>query len=247
MGRISILIYALICYVIFLVTFLYAIAFVGNLGVPRSVDSGTPGPVATAIVVDLVLLGLFAVQHTVMARPRFKAWWTQFVPKPMERATFVLFTSLVLILLFRFWEPIGGVVWNLSGGIWQTVMWVLFALGWAIVLLATFMIDHFELFGVSQAVRHFKGDEQPALHFKEPGLYKVVRHPIMLGFIIAFWAIPVMSMGHLLFAAATTAYIFIGIAFEERDLLASLGNSYADYRKRVPMIIPFLGGRKDRS
>lgn len=247
MGRISILVYALVCYLIFLVTFLYAIAFVGNLGVPTSIDGGTPGPLATAIVIDLVLLGLFAVQHTIMARPQFKAWWTRFVPRPMERATFVLFASLILILLFRYWEPIGGVVWDLRGGVGQTVMWVLFALGWALVLISTFMIDHFELFGLSQAYRNFKGQEQPAIQFKEPGLYKVVRHPIMLGFIIAFWATPVMTMGHLLFAVATTAYIFIGLAFEERDLLASLGNSYADYRKRVPMIIPFLGGRKDRS
>lgn len=210
MGRFIALLYGLICYVIFLAVFLYAIGFTGNLLVPKAIDGGTVGSFTTALLIDVLLLGLFAVQHTVMARPGFKAWWTRIVPKSVERATFVLATNLVLILLFWQWRPLTDVVWQ-ADGVWATVLWVVFWLGWAVVLLSTFMIDHFELFGVKQVLRNLSGASPAPLQFKEPGLYKLVRHPIMLGFLLAFWGAPVMTVGHLVFTVATTGYILIGV------------------------------------
>lgn len=238
MGKSIALLYGLICYVLFLGTFLYAIGFVGDFIVPKNIDGGIPGPVVTAIVVNVLLLGLFAVQHSIMARPAFKSWWTKFISPSVERATFVLATNLALILLYWQWRPMLGTVWSVDDPTWRMVLWAVFAIGWAIVLLSTFMIGHFELFGVTQVLgkqRRIEGDEE----FKEPGFYKLVRHPIMVGFIIAFWATPDMTQGHLLFAVVTTAYILIAIQLEERDLIVMLGQAYINYRARVPALVPF--------
>jgi protein-S-isoprenylcysteine O-methyltransferase Ste14 len=242
MGRILTLVYGAVAYAFFLGTFLYAIGFIGNLLVPKSVDGPSSAGTGTAIAIDIALMALFAVQHSIMARPGFKRWWTQFVPNSMERSTFVLSTNVVLVLLYWQWQPINTIVWSVENAVGVWVLWGLFALGWLIVLLSTFMIGHFHLFGLTQVYENLKGREPPPPDFKQPGFYRIVRHPIMVGFIIAFWAIPTMTVGHLLFAAVTTAYILVALQLEERDLLAALGNSYADYRSRVPMLLPF--GRK---
>ena len=239
MARAIAFLYGLICYLFFLVSFLYAIGFVGNLVVPKGIDSGTPGPIVTAVIVNIILMGLFAVQHSVMARPAFKRWWTRFVPPSVERSTFVLFASLLLLLLFWQWQPMSGTVWTVAEPAWRAVLWAIFAVGWGIVLLSTFMIGHFDLFGLNQVLLNWRRHEPPASEFKEPGFYSLVRHPIMVGFIIAFWAIPDMTTGHALFAAVTTVYILIAIKLEERDLIAMLGAAYANYRERVPALIPF--------
>lgn len=244
MGRAIALLYGLICYVIFFVTFLYAIGFVGDLVVPKGIDTGTPGPVIEAVIVDVILMGLFAIQHSVMARPWFKHWWTRFVPPSVERSTYVLFASLLLLLLYWQWQPMTGTVWSVSEPAWRTILWVVFAIGWGIVLLSTFMIDHFDLFGLNQVFLNWRGQKRPAPAFEEPGFYKLVRHPIMLGFIIAFWATPEMTTGHALFAAVTTAYILIAVQLEERDLMAMLGDAYVTYRNRVPALIPFTKGNR---
>lgn len=227
------------------VTFLYTIGFVGNLIVPKTIDSGPVGPVTTAFIVNLILLSLFAVQHSVMARPGFKKWWTQFVPRPVERSTYVLFTNLILILLFWQWRPMADVVWQFENTAGRFVLIGLFWIGWGIVLLSTFMIDHFDLFGLRQVYLHLRGLEYTPGEFKTTALYRYVRHPIMLGFVIAFWATPEMTQGHLLFAIATTGYILIGIQFEERDLRTSLGQRYNEYSRQVSMLIP-LPGKKSR-
>jgi len=237
MGALAFL-YGTVSYLAFLAVFLYAIGFVGGFGVPKTVDSGASGPLAESLVVDALLLGLFALQHSVMARPGFKRWWTRIVPKSVERSTYVLFASLALALLFWQWRPIAGTVWEISNPVGRVAMHTLFALGWITVLLATFMINHFDLFGLRQVWLRVRGADYSEVAFVTRGFYNFVRHPIMLGFLIAFWATPTMTMGHLLFSIATTAYIFIGIFFEERDLAAAHGRSFEQYRREVPMILP---------
>jgi protein-S-isoprenylcysteine O-methyltransferase Ste14 len=230
--------YGLFCYLIFLGTFLYAIGFVGNLVVPKSIDSGEVVPLGEAVAVDVLLLGLFAVQHSVMARPAFKRWWTRFVPPQVERSTYVLASSVALLILFWLWRPLPGVVWE-AGQPFATVLWVLFGVGWVLVLVSTFLIDHFDLFGLRQVVLYARGRPYAPPPFRTPALYKVVRHPIMLGFLIAFWAAPTMTWGHMLFAGMTTAYIFVGVFLEERDLKNAFGDSYEEYRRQVGMILPW--------
>jgi len=241
--------YGVACYVIFLVTFLYAIAFVGNLQldaavlqpwVPRSIDAG--GPVVgilEALIVNGLLMAVFAIQHTVMARPEFKAVWTRFVPVAIERSTYVLLSSLALILLFWLWRPMPQVVWStMPGDLAHIVLNGLFWFGWLFVLLSTFMIDHFHLFGLKQVSSAASGAPPPSMRFMKPGFYRFMRHPIMFGFIVAFWATPAMTVGHLYFAAVTTLYIFVALKFEERDLVNELGDAYLEYREEVHMIFP---------
>jgi methanethiol S-methyltransferase len=232
------LVYGGFCYVLFLLTILYSIGFVGNVIVPKSIDSGITGPMLASLLVNVVLLGLFAVQHSVMARQGFKRWWTQFVPRPVERSTFVLLASLVLLLLFWQWRPLPDVIWSVGNPIGAGILTGLFWLGWAIVFLATFLINHFDLFGLNQVYKHWAGVKHEPARFRAPMLYKFVRHPLYFGFIVAFWATPMMTVGHLLFAIATTGYIFIGIMLEERDLVAFHGEAYVEYRRQVSMIVP---------
>lgn len=240
LSRIGSFIYGLLAYLIFLGSFLYAVAFVGDFGVPKTINSGPEAAnLLQALAINGVLLGLFAVQHSVMARPGFKKWWTKIIPSQLERSTYVLLSSLILILLFWQWRPLTDVIWSVEAGLGHSLLTGLFWLGWGIVLLATFMINHFDLFGLRQVYLHLKGEEITPLTFQEPGLYKYVRHPIMLGFIIAFWATPHMTLGHLIFAIATTGYIFVGVWFEERDLIRAHGEKYRKYRERVGMLIPF--------
>ena len=230
--------YGAVCYVLFLGTFLYAIGFVGDLIVPKSIDSGAQGPIGTAILVNVALLGIFAVPHSVMARQGFKRWWTRFVPEPVERSTYVLISNLLLILLFWQWRPMTGVIWEVANPIGEFVLWAVFCIGWALVLLSSFIIDHFDLFGMRQVYLYARGKPYPLPEFKVAWFYKVVRHPLLLGWIIAFWAIPRMTEGHLLFAAVATVYILIAIQLEERDLGNSHGDVYREYQRKVPMIIP---------
>jgi len=237
MGALAFL-YGTVSYLVFLAVFLYAIPFVGGFGVPKTVDSGASGSLGEALLIDVVLLGLFAVQHSVMARPGFKRWWTQIVPKSVERSTYVLFASLLLALLYWQWQPIAGVLWDVQNPAGRVALYALFGLGWTIVLLSTFMINHFDLFGLRQVWLRARGADYTEVSFVTRGFYKFVRHPIMLGFLIAFWSTPTMTMGHLLFSIATTGYIFIGIFFEERDLAAAHGRSFEHYRRQVSMIVP---------
>lgn len=229
--------YGVAAYVLFLATFLYAIGFVTNLFVPKSIDRGGAAPLEQALLVNGALLALFAIQHSVMARPAFKAWWIRFVPSPIERSTYVVCASLVLLLLFWQWLPIPTLVWD-AQGVLGTILQSLGWLGWLTVLLSTFMIDHFDLFGLRQVVLHARGVAYRPLDFHTRALYRVVRHPIMLGFLVAFWATPRMTLGHLLFALATTAYVLIAIRLEERDLVRFHGAEYEQYRSRVSMLIP---------
>ena len=231
-------VYGVFCYVAFLASFLYAIGFVGNLIVPRTIDSGLSAAVPEALAIDLMLLGLFAVQHSVMARPGFKRVWTRIVPHCIERSTYVLFSSALLALICWYWRPIPGVVWVISSPWLSMAMIALFALGWAIVLFSSFLISHFELFGLRQVYLRMRGLDYAPMNFTQRALYKVVRHPLMLGFVIAFWAAPSMSVGHLVFAIATSGYIVVGILLEERDLMKCHGADYAAYRARVPMLFP---------
>jgi len=238
MGRILAFLYGLVSYLIFFVTFIYAIGFVGNWFVPKSIDSGVPGSFIPSLVVDAVLLGLFAIQHSAMARPGFKKAWTKIVPHTIERSTYVLLASLLLALLFWQWRPIPEVVWSVNNSAASTVLWVIFFAGWATVLVSTFLIGHFDLFGLRQVYLYQVGKAYTTSGFKTPGLYKVVRHPIMLGFMIAFWATPRMTVGHLVFAVATTVYILIALQIEERDLTNMYGDTYTEYKRKVSMLIP---------
>lgn len=229
---------ATVCYLIFFATFLYLIAFVGNLPwVPLTVDRGPFAPLGTAIVTDLALIALFGAQHSVMARRGFKSWWTRIVPAPIERSAYVLFASLALILLFALWRPIPGVLWNAAAPL-SYALSALFAAGWAIVLISTFLISHFELFGLTQVFRHWRGREAPQPQLRQPLFYRVVRHPLYAGFFLAFWATPLMSWGHLLLALGLSAYMLIAIPIEERDLTDLFGDQYRDYRARVGGLVP---------
>jgi protein-S-isoprenylcysteine O-methyltransferase Ste14 len=240
--RITTFIYGLISYLLFLGTFLYAIGFIGNLVVPKSIDSGRTGPLSEALLINAALLTLFAVQHSVMARPWFKRAWTRLVPKPAERSTYVLLSSLALLLLFWQWQPIGGVVWTVEQPVMQMVIYGLYAIGWLLVLSSTFLINHFDLFGLRQVFLYLIGRPYTQLKFGTPILYRHVRHPLYLGWLFAFWSTPTMTVAHLVFAIATTAYIFVAIQLEEKDLMDTFGDDYRRYKKTVPMIIPI--GRK---
>lgn len=247
MGRIIAFIYGVVAYAAFFGTFLYAIGFMGNLVVPKSIDSGATAPLAIALLTDIALLGIFAIQHSVMARPWFKKWWTQLVPDAVERSTYVLFSSVLLILLFALWQPIGGTIWDLQDPIWRAILYSLFAFGWLLVLAATFLINHFDLFGLRQVYLYLRGKEYTALEFGAPCLYKHVRHPLYVGWLFAFWATPTMSVAHLVFAITTTVYIVLAIRWEENDLVNALGTAYADYQRRVPMLIPFIKTKKAKN
>jgi len=239
MGRTLSFLYGLASYLLFLAAFTYAIGFVSGVAVPKTIDTGPVVPLTEAIVVNLLLLTVFAVQHSVMARKPFKRWLTKFIPASIERSTYVLFATLALIMILVHWRPIPTVVWQIADPTLAMVVLGVSFFGWSLLLLATFLINHFELFGLHQVTASFFSRKMPDPHFKTPVLYKMVRHPIYLGFIIAFWAAPTMTVGHLLFAAVTTAYIFVGIWLEERDLIAEFGDEYRQYRDRVAALIPF--------
>jgi protein-S-isoprenylcysteine O-methyltransferase Ste14 len=245
MTRILLLLYGLAGYLLFFAAFLYGIGFVANLQVPKGIDDGVTGPLGTAIAIDVLLLGLFAVQHNVMARPWFKTWWTRIVPQPIERATFVAAASLLLLLLYWQWRPLPDVVWHVDNRVGRGGLWTLYFLGWATMLYSSFVIDHFELFGLKQVWSYWRGREHVTAEFSERSLYRWVRHPLMVGFIVAFWSAPTMTWGRLLFAGVSTAWILIAIQIEERDLLHFLGEPYRRYRERTPMLVPLPRSRKD--
>ncbi len=233
------LLYGIICYIAFFGTILYAIGFVGNLVVPKTIDSEPQVSLIQAILINAALLLLFAMQHSIMARPAFKQWWTRIIPTALERSSFVLLSSLCLMLLMWQWQPIGGVVWSIDNSFAKTILFILYLTGWGLVFVSTFLINHFDLFGLRQVWLYFTGKPYTALPFRLPALDKLGRHPLYLGFIIAFWSTPLMTIAHLLFAILTTGYILTAIQFEERDLLTHFGDKYREYKKWAPMLIPF--------
>lgn len=243
--RMLILIYGVLCYVLFLGTFLYAIGFIGGFLTPTQLDGPRQGSLAVALAVDLGLLGLFALQHSGMARPAFKRWLTRYIPKSAERSTYVLLSSVALLLLFALWRPLGGVVWE-TEGVARTLIQLIFATGWLTILLTTFLIHHFDLFGLRQVWLQARGVPYSPLRFTTPGPYRVVRHPLYVGWLLVFWAAPTMTAAHLLFAAVTTAYILVAIRWEERDLTAA-HPEYAQYREQVPMLLPRVVGTRGES
>ena len=248
MKRILVFAYGVTNYLVFVGTSLYLAGFLGNLFVPRSLDAAPVGPLWAALIINTLLLAVFGVQHSVMARPRFKQWWTRFVPTPAERSTYVMFSNLALILLVWQWRPMGGVIWDVREPIGRGIIHGLFALGWFTVLLATFLINHFDLFGLRQVWLYLRGKAYTTLAFKTPGPYRMVRHPLYVGWLMAFWATPTMTMGHLVFAVGMAVYILVAIRFEERDLVEYHGEEYAAYRRKVPMLIPLrFGGVGDES
>ena len=240
MGRLLALVYGVLAYLLFLGAFLYAIGWVNGVVVPTRIDG--PGAMGgSALVIDAALLGAFAIQHSVMARQGFKRWWTQIVPRPIERSTFVLVSSLLLIVMYWQWRPLPDPAWRVEAEAGRYALWALGGIGWLVVLVSTFLIDHFDLFGLRQVWLHYRGRPYQPPPFRTTGLYRFVRHPIMLGFIVAFWATPDMTQGHLLFAVATTGYILVALRFEERDLAGFHGARYAEYRRRVPLLVPLPG------
>jgi protein-S-isoprenylcysteine O-methyltransferase Ste14 len=245
MSRVVYLFYGLLAYLLFFAAILYGIGFVGNLVVPKGIDGGVVAPRSIAIAVDVALLLLFATQHNIMARPWFKDWWTQYVPRPIERSTYVAAASLILMLLYWQWRPMPDVVWDVDNSTIRGVLWALYFAGWAIVLASSFVIDHFELFGLKQVWNNFRRQEPAVAPFSERLFYRWVRHPLMLGFIVAFWSAPTMSQGRLLFAVVTTLWILIAIRIEERDLMQYLGEPYHQYRERTPMLLPSFRSRKN--
>jgi protein-S-isoprenylcysteine O-methyltransferase Ste14 len=238
MKRIAVFVYGVVSYLVFFATFLYAFGFIGNLFVPKSIDSGRQTTLAQALLVDAGLLALFAIQHSVMARRGFKRMWTKIVPEPAERSTYVLFSSAALILMFWAWQPIGGVVWSVENAAVRAVLHAACIFGWLLVLVSTFLINHFDLFGLRQVWLYLWGIPYTPLKFRTPAFYRYVRHPLYLGWLFAFWATPVMTAAHLLFASLATGYILVAIQFEERDLIEAHGDAYRAYRDRTPMIIP---------
>jgi protein-S-isoprenylcysteine O-methyltransferase Ste14 len=244
LSRFIAFLYGVVCYVVFVATFVYAIGFLGNMIVPKSIDSGPRVSFLYALAINSALLGVFAVQHSVMARRWFKKAWTRIVPEPVERSTYVLLSSLALLLLFWKWQPMGGVIWNVKSQDGQLALEALYGLGALIVLATTFLINHVDLFGLRQVWLYLRGIPYTPLGFRAPGPYRIVRHPLYVGWLVMFWSTPVMTAAHLVFALGTTAYILVAIQFEERDLVRSLGD-YAEYRRRVPMLIP-IGGSKQR-
>jgi methanethiol S-methyltransferase len=236
-SRITAFVYGVVCYLFFLASFLYAVGFIGNFGVPKTMDSGPQRPFLEALLINSLLLGLFAVQHSVMARPWFKKAWTKLVPQTVERSTYVLFSSLALMLLFALWQPMGGVIWNVENSSARAILYGIYAIGLLTVLITTLLINHFDLFGLRQVWLNLLGRPYKSLGFTTPGPYRYVRHPLYVGWLLSFWATPTMTVAHLVFAVATTLYIFVAIQFEEQDLVRA-HREYAEYRERVPMLVP---------
>jgi len=239
-GRILTLVYGVVCYLVFFVTFLYLFGFMGDLWLPKSVSVGEPAESnAAALLINLGLIALFGVQHSVMARPTFKKWWTKLVPQPIERSTYVLITSAIFIFMYAAWRPMPAQIWNVEGSLLGGLLWAIFFLGMAVTLASSYMINHFDLFGLRQTFLHYLGRPYSPVPFKVTGFYKWARNPLMLGFLMSMWAAPVMTRGRLLFAAGMTLYIFIGMYFEERNIAEYLGEPYRQYRSKASMILPF--------
>jgi len=239
MGKIISFLYGMVSHVLFLLVFMYMVGFLGNFIVPKSIDSGPVGPFGLALIVNILLIALFGIQHSVMARPGFKQWWTATVPKHIERSTYVMISNLLVIVLMWQWQPMVGVVWRVENPVGALILWSLFGIGWVSIVITSFMINHFDLFGTRQVYLHLRGREYTPLEFKTRGFYNYTRHPLMVGWIIAFWSTPDMTVGHLVFTIGTTVYILIAIQIEERDLVKFHGEAYESYRLRVSMLVPF--------